>query len=283
MLIRRQDIGVLVLYYLGYSRIRNLLYRFQRKPIARFVTFHDIPPETLGCFNANLYFLKRNTNVVSLDDFLDGRLSSKQINVVITFDDGFKCWVSCAIPVLKKLGLTATFFVSSGFVGLSKEDEAEFIRSKLLLEQTRHHRTTGGLNFEDLRMIVEEGFAIGGHTLNHCDMVKLKDHDQLRYEIVEDKMRLEMITGRKIDYFAYPSGAYDNPDIDLKEILKESGYRGAVTTVSGFNNDKSNPYMLHRELTRASMPMRVFKARVYGNYDAVRFLKKWVRMVLQWR
>jgi peptidoglycan/xylan/chitin deacetylase (PgdA/CDA1 family) len=59
---------------------------------------------------------------VSLDDFFSGRLSAEKINVVITFDDGYKSWVTNVLPALKELELPATFFVSSGFVGLTKED-----------------------------------------------------------------------------------------------------------------------------------------------------------------
>jgi hypothetical protein len=160
MLIRKQDFCVLLLYCLGYSRIRNLVLRLQRKARVRFVTFHDLPPEALGCFEAKLHFLKHRTNVVSLDEFFSGRISWHKINVVITFDDGYKSWVSDAVPALQKLELPATFFVSSGFVSLSKEDEAEFIRSKLF--QTRSpRRITGGLTCEDVRRIVQGGFCRG--------------------------------------------------------------------------------------------------------------------------
>ena len=283
MLIRRQDLCVLLFYYLGYSRSRNLILRLQRKPVARFVTFHDLPHEAIGCFKANLHFLKRCTNVVSLDDYFSGRLSSERINVVITFDDGFKSWISDAIPTLKELGLPATFFVSSGFVDLAKEDEAEFIRSKLLLKQTLYRKISGGLNSEDVRRIFEEGFTVGGHTLNHCNLSKLRDSVQLRYEIAQDKQRLERITGRKIKYFAYPSGAYQNPGINLTEVLRESGYSGALTTCPGLNSAMTNPYLLNRELTGASMPEQVFKARVYGNYDAVSFLKQQAQKILRRR
>lgn len=282
-MIHRQDISVLLLYYLGYSRIRNLVFRLQRKAFARFVIFHELPAEALGRFEDNLHFLKRSTNVVSLDDFFSGGLSSEKINTVITFDDGFKSWVTDAIPVLKKLKLPATFFVSSAFVGLSKEDEAEFIRSRLMLTQTSHRRATGGLSLEDVRRIVEEGFTIGGHTLNHSNLAELQNSVQLRYEITEDKLRLEKITGTKIKYFSYPFGAYHNPQIDITKMLRESGYRGAVTTVPGFNSVRSNPYLLHRDITSALMAGPVFRARVYGNYDAVRFLKQKGRIILQRR
>jgi len=242
--------------------------------------FHDILPEAVEGFKANLQFLKRNTNVVSLDDFLAGRLTSGKVNIVITFDDGYKSWITTAIPFLKELRLPATFFVSSGFVGLRKEDEADYIRSKLLIKRPIQ-RTTAGLSLEDLRRIVEEGFCVGGHTLNHSNLGELRNIAQIKYEIAEDKQRLERITGRKIDYFAYPFGGYHNPSTNLIEVLKECGYRGAVTTVSGFNGVGYNAFLLHRELTFASMPERMFRARAYGNYDAIQFLKRFAQVFLQ--
>jgi peptidoglycan/xylan/chitin deacetylase (PgdA/CDA1 family) len=246
--------------------------------VATFVTFHDLPPEAIRNFEANVYFLKRSTNVVSLDDFFAGRLSSDKINVVITFDDGYKSWITHAVPTLKKLRLPATFFVASGFVGLSKKDEAEFMRSKLRLAPDPL-QSTAGLSVEDVRRLVDEGFAVGGHTLNHCNLTEVRDSSQLRYEIVDDKTRLENITGAKIEYFAYPFGGYQHPELDLTEVLRESGYRGAVTTVSGFNNASTSPYLLHRELTPALMPSWIFRARAYGNYDAVRFVRRHVNKI----
>lgn len=274
MSIRRQDIGVLLLYCCGYSRIKNLILRLKRKPVARFVTFHGLLPTALNSFERNLNFLKSKTNVVSFDNFMAGRLSYTKVNVVITFDDGFKSWITHAVPILQRFGLPATFFISAGFIGLAGADEMDFIQSKLLLKQTPNNANAVGLTYDDVREIADKGFTIGGHTLNHCNLSELHDSDKIKYEITEDKLRLEKITGTRIDYFAYPSGAYKNQNINLTEVLKESGYRGAVTTVSGYNDANTNPYLLHRELTGAAMPTPVFKARVYGNYDAIQFLKQ---------
>ena len=184
-MIRRQDITVLLLYYLGYSRIKNLLLWLQRKPVARFVTFHDILPETLGCFKVNLHYLKQYTNVVNLDDYFAGRLSRKKINTVITFDDGYKSWVTHALPILKKYEIPATFFVSSGFVGLSGKTEAKFISSKLF-RKLGPRQITGCLSSENLKRLADEGFTIGGHTLNHCNLAELRDRGEVEYEIFED-------------------------------------------------------------------------------------------------
>jgi peptidoglycan/xylan/chitin deacetylase (PgdA/CDA1 family) len=274
MLMRRQDIGVLLLYYLGYSRARNLLLRMRHKPVSRFIAFHDILPEARGAFYAKVRYLKRRTNVVSLSDFFEGRLSADRINVVITFDDGYKNWVRDAMPVLRELELPAAFFVSSGFVGLSEGEQADFTKSKLFALPDSGCRTTGGLSIEDVKQIVEGGFTIGGHTVNHCRLSDCRDRSRLRYEITEDKARLEEITGRPVDYFAYPSGEHRNPILNLSEVLRDAGYKGAVTTVPGFNSAETDRYLLHRDLTDAPMPGAVFRARVFGNYDAVRILKQ---------
>ena len=193
MSIRRQDIIVLLVYYLGYSRIINLILRLKRKPISRFVTFHDLLDEEVEYFETKMRFLKESTNVVSLDDYFSGKLSCKKLNVVITFDDGYRSWVTDAIPIMEKLKLPATFFVSSGFIGLSYWEEAEYIQSNLMRKPGKP-RTSGGLSFQDLREIGKHGFDIGGHTVNHSNLSKIRDRVKMKHEIIDDKIRLEEIT-----------------------------------------------------------------------------------------
>lgn len=280
MIIRRQDLSVLLFHYLGYSSIKNLFLRLHQNSVGRFVMFHDLQPMALGHFKANLQFLKQKTNVVSLDEFFAGKLTWGKINVVITFDDGYKGWVTHAVPILKAFEMPATFFVSSGFVGLSEKAEAKYARSNLF-KKLGSRQITGCLSCEDLRRIAGEGFTIGGHTVNHCNLAESRDRSEVQFEIAEDKKRLETITGVNVKYFSYPSGDYSNPVINLTNVLKAAGYIGAVGTDPGFNSIMMSPYHLHRETTRASMPLRIFRARVYGNYDAVRFIKQRVFKVFQ--
>jgi len=277
-MIRRQDISVLLLYYFRYSAIRNLLLRLQRKPVTRIIAFHEISNESRKFFDTNLRFLAENTNIVSFDAFFSRNLSTKKINVIITFDDGYKNWITYAIPVLQILGLPATFFVTSGFVDLSKRDANNFYKYNL-------HRSPGqenvieSLTRSDLKRIAEAGFSIGGHTLSHCNLGMLQDRNHLRNEIVEDKDRLEQMAGVRINYFAYPGGEYFNSICNVTEAVKDAGYRGAVTTIPGFNTQRTNPFLLHRELTRAAMHEQVFRARIYGNYDLICYVKRCVSVL----
>ena len=109
-------------------------------------------------------------------------------------------------------------------------------------------------------------------------MSELCDINELRSEIQKDKKELERITGTRVEYFAYPFGFYRNATIDLVQVLQESGYRGAVTAVPGFNNAIMNRYLLRRDLVSASMPMSVFKARLLGNQDGVMFVRRILRL-----
>lgn len=277
-MIKRQHIGLLLFYCCGYSRIRNFTLRLKHKRVARFVAFHDLPQEVLKSFEDKMTFLKRDTNVVSFDDFMSGRLCSEKVNVVITFDDGFKNWITYAMPILQKLALPATFFISAGIVGLSKDDANVFIQSKLLRKQSsQQQQKTVGLTCDDVKRIADQGFTIGGHTLTHCNISALRDNVKLKYEIAEDKSRLEKITGNKINYFSYPFGNYQNTYLNVSEVLCETGFKGAVTTTPGFNNRYTNPFFLHRDPIMATTNTTVFKACVYGNHDAVQWMKKFVR------
>jgi len=195
----------------------------------------------------------------------------KKINTVITFDDGYKSWVTSAVPILRKLKLPATFFISSDFVGKPVEHERQFGKSRLGVG-LRTSEMTGCLEREDVRRIAEYGFTVGGHTKSHSRLSDLQSEARVREEIVMDKKSLEQITAHEVKYFAYPYGAIDNSKVNLAKILREAGYRGAVTTISDFNTSSTDPYKLHRELTRASMSSWVFRAKVYGNTDALRHL-----------
>jgi peptidoglycan/xylan/chitin deacetylase (PgdA/CDA1 family) len=267
---RRQDLLCLALYYLGFSWIRNLVFRVRRIPVARILAFHDVSQDQVQCFRKKIETVKATANIVSLDDILAGRMSREKINVAITFDDGYRGWVDNVFPILRGLGVTATFFVSSGFVRLRDVEECDFLRTNL----TSNQKTTGCLTDKELRKLSEEGFSIGGHTCNHVNIAALNDINELHREIQDDKKELEKITGTKVEYFAYPFGFYRNLRMNLVQILRESGYRGALTLVPGLNNADTNSYCLHRDIVSASMPMSVFKARLLGNYDGVMFLRR---------
>jgi peptidoglycan/xylan/chitin deacetylase (PgdA/CDA1 family) len=266
----RQHASILLLHYLGYSMVRTLLFRLRAEPVTRIVTFHDVLDAEAANFESKLKCLAKTTNVVSMDDYFAGRLSVNKINVVITFDDGYRSWITTASPRLRELNMPATFFVTSGFLDLTSAAETNFVRQNL----RANPKITGALNSEDLRELVAQGFTIGGHTINHPDLSRLRDMAEIRREILMDKQKLELITRSPVKYFAYPFGEGHNPDTDLASVLKEVEYKGAVTLIPGFNRGGVNPYCLFRELTGVPMSSPAFKARVFGAYDGINSVRR---------
>ena len=233
------------------------------------MAFHDIPLHLMANFRTKMEILKLLTNVISLDEFFTNKMSCRKLNVAITFDDGYRSWHDYVAPILKDLDLTATFFVSSGFVGQRKAGEEYFLRKRL----KNNGKTTGSLGAIKLKRLAEDGFTIGGHTRNHVNLNEINYINELRSEILTDKKELEKLTGKKVEFFAYPFGIHYNTNIDLKNVLQECGYKGAVTTVPGFNNSNTDMFLLHRDLVDASLSLPVFKARVLGNNDGVIFVQ----------
>jgi peptidoglycan/xylan/chitin deacetylase (PgdA/CDA1 family) len=264
--------AVLLLYYLGFSSIRNYILKQRQIAVARFLALHDVLPGKSENLENNLRFLKDNTNVIGLDDFFSGRLCYDKINTIITFDDGYIGWMDNALPVLKKLNLPATFFISSGFVGLRKDDEQTYAKNNLFVKLPPRE-ISGGLTSTNVRTLVDEGFTIGGHTVNHQSLDAINNINVLKYEISEDKQRLEEMTGTKINYFAYPTGAHINKKINIIDELQNSGYKGALTVTPGFNTSFTNRYLLHRDIINLKMALPIIKARIMGNIDAIRMYK----------
>jgi peptidoglycan/xylan/chitin deacetylase (PgdA/CDA1 family) len=239
------------------------------------LAFHDVLDTQRDSFREQLRIVKSVANVVTLEDVVTGKLSSERINVAITFDDGFQGWVEHASPILKEFGMNATFFVSSGLIGLRGEDEREFLENKLMSSQYSNGRL---ITADALRRLAEQGFCIGGHTCNHINLGEIRDLAGILAEIQKDKHNLEKITGTTINFFAYPFGVYKNKYFDMVSLLEDSGYKGAVTLVPGFITGRTNRFVLGRDLVNPSMSPSVFKARMMGNYDPVMYTRKLLQL-----
>jgi peptidoglycan/xylan/chitin deacetylase (PgdA/CDA1 family) len=67
-------------------------------------------------FDEQLAFLKRETDVVGPADLPALAAARRGRHVLITFDDGYRDNWEIAFPALRRRGLTATFFLATGFL-----------------------------------------------------------------------------------------------------------------------------------------------------------------------
>ena len=88
--------------------------------------------------------------------------------------------------------------------------------------------------------------------------------EEKKVELAEPKRHLEEILEKTMDIFCYPNGGPNDVDAETIEVLKECGYRAAVTGIPGFDDStgETDMFMLRRCSIPDSLP--IFKQVVSG-------------------
>ncbi len=179
---------------------------------------------------------KSGYSLINLNDVaevLDGDKAIDSDAVAVTFDDGFEDFHRNAFPILTRFNVPATLFMVSDRVGGDNDwmHRGGSPKRKLLSQS-------------QLSEIADSGIVIGSHTRTHPKLNEISgDQSLLHQEVSNSKHELENQLDREIQHFAYPYGLYDDTVV---ESVKQSGYRTACSTRSGFNRSAIDPFVLRR-------------------------------------
>ena len=209
------------------------------------IAFHRVNDRTAGdaltrgtrdyerfCRFFRLYF-----DVVSLGEIIRRLERGESIEglLAITHDDGYRDNFEHAAPILQKVGLPATFFIASGFMGT---DTVPFWDADIPHE-------LGWMTWDQVRELRDQGFEIGAHTCHHVDLGKLGGQEASR-ELTVSRGDLERELGQVVDLFAYPFGARDNMNAENLELVRAAGYRCCLSCHGGLARDGADPFDLPR-------------------------------------
>jgi peptidoglycan/xylan/chitin deacetylase (PgdA/CDA1 family) len=209
------------------------------------VAFHRVNGRTAGdalTRSAQDYerfgrFFRAHFDVVPLSALI-GRFErgeSAEGLLAITHDDGYLDNFEHAVPILQKLDLPATFFVTTRFLG-----------SDIVPPWDAHvEEHLGWMSWEQLRETQALGFEIGSHTCNHVDLGQVSGEEALR-ELRESRGELERALGRRVDLFAYPFGGRRNMRPENVELVRRAGYRCCLSCHGGVARDGADPFQLPR-------------------------------------
>lgn len=140
--------------------------------------------------------------------------------IMISFDDTHETHFSIAAPILEKYGFKGVFFIMSVCIGKK-----------------------GYLAEQKIKALTDAGHAIELHTYDHPSVKKITGKQWVQ-QIDNPKKRLETITGKPVEYFAYPYGVWNEPAI---VELKERGVKAAFQ-LTGKKSQLHPLYTLERML-----------------------------------
>lgn len=101
------------------------------------------------------------------------------------------------------------------------------------------------LSWEEAREMSAGGVRFGSHTVTHPVLSRV-DSARAHRELAESKAVLEERLGVPVAGFAYPNGTPADYLPETKALLRELGYRFAVTTSPGANDETSDVFELRR-------------------------------------
>ncbi|MBI3649761.1 MAG: polysaccharide deacetylase family protein [Acidobacteria bacterium] len=255
--------------YSGYVALRDFLLACLGRSRAVVLYYHrvggrDVWTKPNAAFRDELAYLKSKYECLRLKE-LCNRISVNQPlrrrSVVITFDDGYRDNFTEARPALQDAGLTATFFVATGFIATEREfphDERARQRGDIITKQFPK------LTWEDLRQMEAEGFEIGSHTINHTNMGSA-DTATIEREVAESLIMLNRELGEQPRAFSFPWGKPQDLSDYALEVAKRAGYYAAVSAYGGANTRGANLFKLRRvDVGNGEMSRLAVRARMAG-------------------
>jgi peptidoglycan/xylan/chitin deacetylase (PgdA/CDA1 family) len=236
----RKDIEVvcknlycLTLFYTGiYSLVRRL--HGLSKARCAILLYHrvndfskDILTVDTETFAAQLLAVKARYPQMSTTELVS-RIKQRQpippTSVVIHFDDCYRDVWSNGAAILKAAGLSATAFISSGFIGTDR---------RFAHDVNKYPFVYPNLSADEIRDWLEKGFEVGSHTVNHVDLGTCPV-DDARYEVTESRSQLEAIGGRPVTFFSFPFGRAENISKGAAQAVVDEGYAAMFSAYTGF-------------------------------------------------
>ncbi len=185
------------------------------------------------------YIAQNGYQTISFNDLyeaLENKTPLPPKSVILTFDDGYRDFYTTAFPLLKKYNLRAVSFYVVGY-----------------------YNYPGYMNWDMVSEIHSSGLVdVESHTLGHLMLTTLPI-EAAKNEIFESKRILEEKLQKKVNYFAYPYGDFNEGVVNL---VKEAGYKLAFSTRVGSDLHSSEKMFLKRVSVNGYDSFDVFKAKL---------------------
>jgi peptidoglycan/xylan/chitin deacetylase (PgdA/CDA1 family) len=260
-----KDLLFFIYLYCGYVQLRDFILSIAGRARAVVLYYHrigqtDVLTTSREEFHNQLRDFKNRYECISLAE-LCHRLSEgrrlRRRSITITFDDGYRDNFTEAAPLLKEADLTATFFVSTGFIDYDRDFPHD------LRDQNPSGRFPK-LMWDDLRQMEADGFEIGSHTVNHISL-GCADSATIEQEVYDSLDALDRELGRRKRPFSFPWGKHQDISAEAMDCVRRAGYYAAVSAYGGANTRGSSVFGIRRvDVGNGHLSRLAVRARVAG-------------------
>jgi len=191
--------------------------------------------------------------------------------VAITFDDGYADNFECAFPWLKQYGLSATFFLTAGFV---ERHPAVVGRMGDLLGGRRVDNRP--LAWAQVREMRRWGMDIGAHTYSHVNLARLEG-TAAEVELGRSKEILEQRLGECVGLLAYPFGVPgQHYTARTRALALTLGYEYAAAVMFRAVRSADSRFAIPRFVV-AQDSVDVLREKVLGSWDLIGWCQEAVK------
>ncbi|MBQ6551297.1 MAG: polysaccharide deacetylase family protein [Lachnospiraceae bacterium] len=162
------------------------------------------------------------------------------------------------VELLNRYRIKGTFNLNSGIFGLQRKGVGPNTDLDISVIQEEEVRT------------LYEGHEIAGHGSVHASPTDVGT-PAFMFETIEDKEKLEEVTGKMVRGYAYPFGAFNE---DVKKILKLAGYHYARVVDTTGKFDIPQDFLEWRGTAHHNDPKLMELAEEFCRNDFFGFRKK---------
>jgi peptidoglycan/xylan/chitin deacetylase (PgdA/CDA1 family) len=214
-------------------------------------------------FLDQMNWLSDHCHVLSLMDVVSSRLSN-EIQVALTFDDGYQTLYDQVAPILTKKKINGTVYVNTGWISEEKNSR------KKSVAELGHYPDESFLTWQEVKELHAAGWEIGSHGVNHYNFAEMQDLI-LQQELFQSKYDIEQHVKISCLHFSYPWGRYSS---NVKKAVKEAGYQYAVAARHMQINSNSDLLALPRINIEKDYSFEDFKNIIKGKWDYLSLVHK---------
>lgn len=184
-------------------------------------------------FENQMHYIAEHCRPVPWDRLINA--DGEGIQVLVTFDDGYRDVFTRALPVLERRGVPAVVFAAS-----------ELVFNHRLIEDTGEPDDEVFPSAEDIeKVVLSKLVTFGNHTATHRPLsgLSIKECDD---ELAKSQKVFHDFLGLKPVVFAYPRGRQEDLRDDASQVFRKHNIKMAFSMVPGLVDPDTPIYSIPR-------------------------------------